>query len=857
MAFQGYLKQSTAVDVLIGPFVDDTDGKTAEAALTLAQADIKLSKNGQTLAQKNDSTSATTDADGYYNCELDATDTNTVGQLTVIVHESGALPVRLDYHVVEEAVYDAMYGASAAGPSTVSDLGTVQTGDTYALANGATGFAAIDTVVDTIASRLTAARAGYIDTLASLAGETRDANVLDQMKKMLAIVEHQRGSHTGQPMGNVLFVDPANGDTHANGNRGGITDPYVGLQDCIDNGVTDSNHDIVILLAGAAAGATTHSSAATITCDKRYCFIRGPGRDFIFGRTTDGPTFTVTAAGVEISGCQINTHSAGTGAGIQVNSADFFQCRYAWINDTQGHAIALDNSNNCVIEHNELQQSGVSGSGHGISLNADAGETCNYGRIRYNRIHDVQGDGIQLVTTSTGVIDQLLIQGNSISDCTDDGVDIVDTGSTNVMITDNRFGSITGADIEDGGTDTVDINNNQWGGTSTQTSGGTSTTPESYTLTTGTESSGTYNSTAAVDGTTHEHTDSGGTIDLYYQFDIEATGSPQSMTITGRINGGNDDLDGVYAYNWSGTSWDRISAFDGKNGSANNEISADLLVDHVGTGGNLGKVRIRFYGTGLTSATLRVDQIRVAYGYVPATQSSVDTLTTNLATVDGIVDEILIDTDTTIPAAMDAAFTEIKGATWASGTDTLEAIRDRGDAAWTTGAGGSSPTVGEIRAEMDSNSTQLAAIVDDTNELQADWENGGRLDAILDTAASGGSAPTAADIRAEIDSNSTQLAAILEDTASMGITKNAVFSNFEFPMVLSSDHYAAATGKTVTGQRSIDGGAFTGVSGTIAEVGSGVYQIDLLAADTNGDVITYRFSAADSDDTVITVQTRG
>lgn len=116
MSFQGFLKQSTAVDILLGPFLDDTDGKTAETGLTLSQADIKLSKNGQALAQKNDVTAAAADANGYYNCELDATDTNTVGQLTVICHEAGALPVRLDYHVVEEAVYDAMYGASAAGP---------------------------------------------------------------------------------------------------------------------------------------------------------------------------------------------------------------------------------------------------------------------------------------------------------------------------------------------------------------------------------------------------------------------------------------------------------------------------------------------------------------------------------------------------------------------------------------------------------------------------------------------------------------------------------------------------------------------------------------------------------------------
>jgi len=127
----------------------------------------------------------------------------------------------------------------------------------------------------------------------------------------------------------------------------------------------------------------------------------------------------------------------------------------------------------------------------------------------------------------------------------------------------------------------------------------------------------------------------------------------------------------------------------------------------------------------------------------------------DLTTVDGIVNAILADTDITIPALiaalnnlstaqvnaevdtalvdydgptnteMTAAFTEIKGATWASGTDTLEAIRDvephgtamRGtDGASTTVP----PTVTEIRTEMDSSSTQLAAIVADTNELQVD-----------------------------------------------------------------------------------------------------------------------------------------
>lgn len=42
------------------------------------------------------------------------------------------------------------------------------------------------------------------------------------------------------------------------------------------------------------------------------------------------------------------------------------------------------------------------------------------------------------------------------------------------------------------------------------------------------------------------------------------------------------------------------------------------------------------------------------------------------------------------------------------------------------------PTAAEIRAEIDSNSTQLAAIVADTNELQTDLANGGRVDLLID-----------------------------------------------------------------------------------------------------------------------------
>ena len=106
------LKQSTAATVKLGPFVDSTDGVTAETALTISQADIRLSKNGGAFAQTNNATGATHDENGYYGVPLDTTDTNTLGRLRVAVNESGALPVWQDFMVVNANVYDSLVGGS-------------------------------------------------------------------------------------------------------------------------------------------------------------------------------------------------------------------------------------------------------------------------------------------------------------------------------------------------------------------------------------------------------------------------------------------------------------------------------------------------------------------------------------------------------------------------------------------------------------------------------------------------------------------------------------------------------------------------------------------------------------------------
>jgi len=128
MAFCGYLKQSTATTLLAGPFVDETDGKTAETALTISQADCLLWKEGgTTLAQKNESTSATHRSNGLYTVPVDTTDTNTLGMLVLSIHESGALPVKQEYQVLPAHVYDARFHATfSKGLNGIVTYGTAQ-----------------------------------------------------------------------------------------------------------------------------------------------------------------------------------------------------------------------------------------------------------------------------------------------------------------------------------------------------------------------------------------------------------------------------------------------------------------------------------------------------------------------------------------------------------------------------------------------------------------------------------------------------------------------------------------------------------------------------------------------------------
>lgn len=104
----GYLRQSTAATIKIGPFLDSGNGITPKTALTLSQADIRLSKNGAAFAQKNESSAAVHDENGWYAVALNATDTDTLGRLQVAVNEAGAIPVEHESCVLSAHGYDEL-----------------------------------------------------------------------------------------------------------------------------------------------------------------------------------------------------------------------------------------------------------------------------------------------------------------------------------------------------------------------------------------------------------------------------------------------------------------------------------------------------------------------------------------------------------------------------------------------------------------------------------------------------------------------------------------------------------------------------------------------------------------------------
>lgn len=105
------LKKATVTTVMLGPFLDKTDGVTEEVGLAGTMT-VYRRRSGSSFAARTSATAITHDAtlNGWYAVELDATDTANSGPLTVAVQDAAThLPVWHEFQVVDGLIYDAIY----------------------------------------------------------------------------------------------------------------------------------------------------------------------------------------------------------------------------------------------------------------------------------------------------------------------------------------------------------------------------------------------------------------------------------------------------------------------------------------------------------------------------------------------------------------------------------------------------------------------------------------------------------------------------------------------------------------------------------------------------------------------------
>ena len=93
-------------------------------------------------------------------------------------------------------------------------------------------------------------------------------------------------------------------------------------------------------------------------------------------------------------------------------------------------------------------------------------------------------------------------------------------------------------------------------------------------------------------------------------------------------------------------------------------------------------------------------------------------------------------------------------------------------------------------------------------------------------------------------------------TGQITVKKDTALAGFTFAMFNSTPPSSLATGLSVSSSRSIDGGAVAGTTNAVAEVGSGIYKINLSAADLNGNSITFIFTAPSALDCAFTFVTQ-
>lgn len=110
------LRRATPTVLLLGPFLDASDGATPLEGLSIPASAVLLSKGGGALAAKAEASACSDVGDGMYLAPLGTSDLSDEGHLSVCVSPAGAIPIRQTYMVLSQAAYDQVFASAAAGP---------------------------------------------------------------------------------------------------------------------------------------------------------------------------------------------------------------------------------------------------------------------------------------------------------------------------------------------------------------------------------------------------------------------------------------------------------------------------------------------------------------------------------------------------------------------------------------------------------------------------------------------------------------------------------------------------------------------------------------------------------------------
>lgn len=284
-----WLKQSTAVTIKLGPFVDSTDGNTDETALTISQADVRLSKNGGDFAQKSDTTAATHDELGYYDVPLNTIDTNTLGSLLVAVHETGALPVWQNFMVVPANVWDSLFGADKL--QVHADEITAGLITAAAIATGAVDADALaaDAVTEITGGIWNAARSSY--TTAGSFGQgvaSVQGNVTGSVGSVTGAVGSVTGNVGGNVVGSVASVT-GNVGGNVNGSVASVTGNVGGSVGSVTGAVGSVTGNVGGNVVGSVASVTAAVTVGTNN-DKTGYALSAAGVDAILDEAVTEPS---------------------------------------------------------------------------------------------------------------------------------------------------------------------------------------------------------------------------------------------------------------------------------------------------------------------------------------------------------------------------------------------------------------------------------------------------------------------------------------------------------------------------------------------------------------------------------------